>query len=306
MPPPAAIGSGGGGLGALGRLARDGVERAAAGPAHGREDAADGEVDAAHLEERGVAELVGERPLVAVDLALVRGRERAVADAEGRERLREAEELPVLQEPHPEVEIHHGRLVGAPPARRREVVAPEHHVARLADRVGPVAHDPPGHLDPAVHADQPGEPAARHDDAALLVDHVAASRDQREPRVGLHRPDLQLQAARVDEVVGADELDQRRAAELDEPVPVFGQRQHRGVALDPHPPVAERPGDLAASVRTAVVQHDQLEIAVRLIQHAADRFPEVGLAVVHRNAHGDARGGQQHVRDGSRPRLWSV
>ena len=299
--------SGGGGLGgALGGLARDRVERAAAGPPHGREDAADGEVDAAYLEQRGVAELVGERPLIAVDLALVRRRKRAVADAEGRERLREAEELAVLQQPHPEVEIHDGRLVRPPPARGREVVAPEHHVARLADRVGSVAHDPAGHLDPAVHADQPGEAAPRHDDAALLVDHVAARCDQREPRVGLHRPDLQLQAARVDEVVGADELDQRRAAELDEPVPVFGQRQDRGVALDPHPPVAERSGDLAAAIRTAVVQHDQLEIAVRLIQHAADRFPEVGLAVVHRNAHGDARGGQQHVRDGSRPRRWSV
>jgi hypothetical protein len=118
---------------------------------------------------------------------------------------------------------------------------------------------------------------------------VPSGGDESDPGVGFHRAYLVLQAARVQQVVRAQQFDQGGAAQADCCPPVLGLEECRRVGLHPYAGVAEGSGDAAGGVGAGVVQHDELEIAVGLVEHAADGLGEELLAVVDGDAHGHVR-----------------
>jgi len=65
----------------------------------------------------------------------------------------------------------------------------------------------------------------------------------------------------------------------------------RLLAHDAEAPVAPRPvlGDVRRCIARAVVDHDHLEVLVRLRGQRAERLVQIGLAVAHRDEHGDER-----------------
>src|SRR6185369_3115749 len=71
--------------------------------------------------------------------------------------------------------------------------------------------------------------------------------------------------------------------------PVLLLGQGREVGLDPDAVIAERAGDPPGVVGAGVVQDDELEVAVGLVEDAADGLGEELLAPVDRDAHGHAR-----------------
>ena len=199
------------------------------------------------------------------------------------------QEAPAREQPDPQVEVH-GRPPVAVPSADGLVVGPaEEHAAGLADRVGPAAHDAPGHLHTGAHADEPPQCPAAGEDVPALVDHVPARGDERKAGIGGHGRHLVLQAPRVEEVVGADQLDQRRAAQFDRLAPIVRLRKRCRIGHDANARIVERSGDPRCFVRALVVQHHEFEIAVRLLEHTADRLREERLTPVDGDAHGHFR-----------------
>jgi len=205
-------------------------------------------------------------------------------DAERRQRIRQPDEVAALQQSRPQLELHRIEQLAVEASDGIEVLAAERHCRGRADRVATAADHVPDHGAAAVLSGQSAQSGGPSQRMADIVDEVGLARNQRD--LGLIHQDLGLicHAVLVDEVVGAEQLDQWGTAHFDDAVPVFRHRQRPVVALDPQPGVVRRFEDLAGAVGRVVVQHEDFHVLEGLREGSVQRLTKVPFGLIRRNA----------------------
>jgi hypothetical protein len=150
-----------------------------------------------------------------------------------------------------------------------------HHHRAAGDEVAPqeVPEEPL-----VEHLEDAGIAHGRQLERAVLVDDRHVAPGKAEVGVGIERGGQALQPILRPEVVGAHRREVRAAREVE--ARRHG-RVHAGVLLpDRADRVAVSGDDVGRRVGRAVVDDDQLEVGMRLRQHAVDRLRDVPVVVV--------------------------
>jgi hypothetical protein len=130
---------------------------------------------------------------------------------------------------------------------------------------------------------------------AGLVDLARRGAEQPDVRVGGQERALAGQALGQREVVRVEPGHQVGAGEAERPVERAGEPGAR-LAMQAQPRIPRAGQQIGRRIGRAVVDHDQLQVAVRLFEHAADGGGDPPRAVVDRHEDGDSRRGHDVFR----------
>ena len=198
------------------------------------------------------------------------------------------------------------------PAHPGEALPAHHHVAGFPDPVvgeavaepclqqGGAAVDLAQLAEALVSALVLGLPPRSGRVGGVLEVDRARRKAEAHARAERERPEHSLYAVRLEDVVGAEELDVAAAGEGERPVEVPIDAEIPGVCVQAHARVLERQHAYTRdrTVGRVVVDDHHLEVAVRLSERGADRGLDPVLGLVGGNAH-RYLGGVLH------PQLWS-
>ena len=223
----------------------------------------------------------------------------AVVDAKAGERLIDVGDPGVQADPQPVLEIGNLHEVLVEGAELVEDGAVHHHRGRLADEVSaPVLEGQPRDL---VGRDVG---AARQELADLVAAHLAfhqrllgladalveeEAATDRHPVLAARRLEQPLDRGRGEHVVDVHELDPLAPGQLDAPVAIGHQADVGVVGHDPDARIPLRPGGQQGGgvVGRLVVDHQDVEVAVGLLDDRLQAALEERVAVVDRDADGD-------------------
>ena len=123
---------------------------------------------------------------------------------------------------------------------------------------------------------------------SLFVDQEGLASKKNDIRVAGHEFDLRPEAPVHADIVGIKSREQRRPAELEATIEQPGKVVAR-LPMDEYPRIAcgVLGEDRGSRVGRGVVDHNQLELRERFLNHAVDCLPQEGLAVAHGHHHGD-------------------
>jgi len=129
----------------------------------------------------------------------------------------------------------------------------------------------------------------------VFIEFVFVRKQEPQVRTGVHRGDLNCQLLGQPQIVGIEKGDELATRGAD--TGISGSGGPRVGLIDVSDAGSERGHSGTDAIRRAVVHHDQLIVAVRLVKDRCQRGMDESFGVVYRNDHAHSRTNACRVHD---------